>query len=162
MRHDQILVIGVELHQLVGSEATANELLPTVVDEHPFDEVLAKHRVAEPPLLFHRQQRQAFHQHPGIDTHPDTLRHALFVVNLDTLHATTGRGVFQDIAGNIPQLAHRAACECRKIIGGIEFRRSGPHGADLFTLPDQTNGLARNSQTHARLRAKGDKIEIGG
>ena len=70
VRVDQELVARVEVDHASHGRTLGHRRPPAPQREHALDEVLAQHRVVQPSLLLHRQQREAAHEQAGEDPTP--------------------------------------------------------------------------------------------
>ncbi len=153
-------MLGVKIHQPARREAPTDQLLPAVVDEHPFDEALAQHRVPQTTLLLHRQERLLRHEGPGIYSDPPWSRQAFAAVDLHALHAAARRCALEQVAAD--------ARERPSHLGSVEgqlFRdvKAGIAYADrprVIRVADQSDRMPRGSETDGHLGTDREEFEI--
>ena len=95
MCHENQFVGGVE-----GNESAEggllHELLPSVIDENPFDKILAYPHIVEAAVILDRQQRKVMHESLGKNSDSVVSYLAGMVIYLNFSHAAARRFAFED------------------------------------------------------------------
>ena len=153
VRHHQVFVIAVKGDQRSGAQAIGMQLLQTLVNKHPVDEVLAQHRIVKPPLFFDRQIRHLLRDHLGKGAHGIALGMTLVVVAFDPEHAAAGRLALEHVAADIDELGQHVKGIVLQLLGDIDRRIFHAQHARLAIALDQADRRAGYSQANGNLRA---------
>src|SRR5262245_17568571 len=99
MRHQQILVDRVELHQGLLRGSPPNKILPPAVTENPLNKILSDRWVTEPPFFLDRNQRKLLHKGPRKQSDSVKAGDPTLSVNTNSLDTATRRTLLKDIPG---------------------------------------------------------------
>ena len=100
-------------------DSVLQEILQPAVAEHPFDKVLSKRRITEPPFLLDRNQRKLSRKGSRKDSSATVARHPLRTVHTYPLDAATGRASLKDVSREVQFL------ECVETLLGHCLQRLG-------------------------------------
>src|SRR6185295_12044534 len=98
MRHEEELMPAVELHDAATRQSFLLQSQPPVVTENLRHKVLAKPRIIEPAFLFYRQVWKTIRKTRCKESAAVPMQKAGTLVDLDALHAATGRASLQNVA----------------------------------------------------------------
>ena len=91
VREEEQLVDGVEVDDRATGHPAAHQILPAVIAEHAFDEILTQDGVCQSSFLFDRNERKVLCEGSCEKTDPVSTGSAMRVVETHSLHANSRR-----------------------------------------------------------------------
>ena len=154
VRHQQILVPGMECDQAARRQAGRQQPPPIGVGEHLIQEGFPPSRIVQAAVFLGRKPGQALQQAAGIGPAPRPARRAAIGgVNFHPPQPAAGRALHEDVAEHCAELPGAMPSVIRQGFGDIQlgvFQAQHPRGVRVAHQPHRRAG---NAQADAQLGA---------
>src|SRR5690349_1755235 len=97
----EILVDGMESDDIIPRNGTLLKLLPALVAEHSFNEIIPEHGIAKASLLFNRHHGKPLHEGTCKQASAFAVRHPMPVEDPNPFDPAAGRILLEDVSREV-------------------------------------------------------------